>query len=106
MSWPAVGNRTGVVTVVWVGVVEKSKNAKAAEYFIDQYLSTEAQHAFGEANGVVPQSAAAAEKLIDKPLLKEVMNLTPEQRGRLYYPDFDIIDVRDWTNRWNRQVLN
>lgn len=105
MAWPKIGNQSGTVTLVWIGVIRNSNNARAAEYLINQYLDAVTQEVFATATGVIPQSAAAAAKLLEKPMLKEVMKLTPEERASLYYPDFDKIDPRDWTNRWNRQVL-
>jgi putative spermidine/putrescine transport system substrate-binding protein len=106
MAWPEIGSKRGIASVVWAGIVERTKQQEAAAAFLNHYLEAEPQFLFAKASGVVPQSADAAAKLAETPALKATLLLSPEQREALYYPRFDEIDVRDWTNRWNRKVLH
>lgn len=105
IAFPTIGENAGVLSAVWIGVVKDSPNQRAAEFFINEYLSDEAQYEFAMANGSLPQSAAAVARMAEDAQQNEVLLLTPEERAKIYYPDFGTIDIADWTRRWNTEVL-
>lgn len=105
ITYPLIAGKRGILSVTWIGIVKGTQQVKAAEYFINRYLDIEVQQKMGRENGVIPQNPKAAEMFRQDPLLRELMLLSPEQMTKTFYPDFAIIEQSDWSDRWNRIVL-
>ncbi|MGE0724037.1 MAG: extracellular solute-binding protein [Alphaproteobacteria bacterium] len=102
---PAVKGQRGVISNVWLAVVKGTRNAKAAEAFINEYLAQKAQEALGRETGARPVNQAAADALAKDPLLAEMMPLTAEAFGKMYYSDLSVIDTGKLLEAWNRTVV-
>lgn len=102
---PKVKGKTGMVALGWLGAIKGGRSQKAAETFMNLYLSTPVQETLCRANGIVPVNPDAAVKLQDDPLLKEMMLLTPEQIANAYYADWSKVSMAQWGQKWNRVVL-
>ena len=91
ITFPKIGDKKGVISNVWLGVVKGTHNAKAAEAFINEQLALKPQEALGRETGARPVNQAAADALKSDPLLAELLPLTPKEysRGLLLRPHQD-----------------
>jgi putative spermidine/putrescine transport system substrate-binding protein len=99
-----IGAHQGMVKEGLVGVVKGTKNQEAAEFFINQYLSPEAQEKFAMKVGVVPVVQAARAKMSDDPVLRELVVLDPAKIANMVRLDPQKIDLGKWNDEWNRKV--
>jgi putative spermidine/putrescine transport system substrate-binding protein len=99
-----IGKHEGMVKEGFVGVVKGSSNQKAAEFFINTYLSPEAQEKFALKVGVVPMVAEARAAMARDPLLRELVVLEPARIENMVRLDPDKIDLAKWDQEWSRSV--
>lgn len=102
MTYPQVKDRHGVNASGMTGIVKGTEVQKAAQFWIDRYLSPEIQQAFCSANGIAPVNAKALETMRSDPLLASVMLLTPDDIAKTYSVDWERIDLGDIVDKWNR----
>ena len=99
-----IGKHEGMVKEGFVGVIKGSPNQKAAEFFINTYLSPEAQAKFALKVGVVPMTAQARIAMAHDPLLHELVILDPARIANMARLDPNKIDLAKWDQEWSRSV--
>ena len=99
-----IGKHEGMVKEGFVGVIKGSPNQKAAEFFINTYLSPEAQARFALKVGVVPMVAEARTAMENDPLLHELVILDPARISNMARLDPNKIDLAKWDQEWSRSV--
>jgi putative spermidine/putrescine transport system substrate-binding protein len=104
MSFPAVKDRHGIIASGMVGIVKGNEVQKAAEFWVNRYLSPEVQEKLGRANGIAPINAAALNAMRGDPFLAELMLLTPEDIGNAYSINWAKIDLSQIIDKWNRII--
>ncbi len=108
MVHPQVKDRVGMASRGYAGVVNGTKNAEAAEFYINLLVSEEMQEILHTKNGVVPTNRKVQVKYADQPKLDAngapFLLLSPEQIGNLYYIDWSNFNMSEWTDKWNRMV--
>jgi putative spermidine/putrescine transport system substrate-binding protein len=104
MSFPAVKDRQGIIASGMVGIVKGNEVQKAAEFWVNRYLSPEVQEKLGRANGIAPINAGALTAMRGDPFLAELMLLTPEDIGKAYAIDWAKIDLSQIIDKWNRAM--
>ena len=77
---------------------------KAAEFWVNRYLSQEVQEKLGRANGIAPVNKAALSAMSTDPFLADLMLLTPEQIGKAYAINWSKIDLSSIIDKWNRAM--
>lgn len=102
IAYPKFDAYEGVGSEFWLAIIEGTKNQRAAEYFLNQYLAPETQLAMTKAVGLLGTSPSVARELSGTPE-GEVLNL--EKLDKFYYPDYQSLDQADWTRQWNSIVL-
>ncbi len=104
-SHPKVGpTKRGLLKEGWLGVVKGTPAPRAAEFFINEYVSAETQFGLATERGVVPVNGQARAKLADDPLLKEMFLLSDADVGNMVSVDFNVFNLDDATQRWARAV--
>ncbi|MBL8832162.1 MAG: extracellular solute-binding protein [Rhodospirillales bacterium] len=104
-SHPKVGpTKRGLLKEGWLGVVKGSPVPRAAEFFINEYVSAETQFGLATERGVVPVNGQARAKLAGDPLLKEMFLLSDADVGNMVSVDFNVFNLDDATQRWARAV--
>jgi putative spermidine/putrescine transport system substrate-binding protein len=101
---PQIGAKAGLIKDGYIGVVKGSRNQAAAEFFIDTYLSAQAQFQFAEKVGVVPVVAEARAKLAGDPVLRQLLVLDSAGIAGMARLDPAKIDLSRWNDEWNRAV--
>lgn len=101
---PQVKNMKGILKEGWLGVVKGTKNAEAAELFINAYIDAETQLNLAKRRGVVPVNGVARAQLGEDPLLKEIFLLSEADVGNMLRIDFTKIDLSAITQKWTRSV--
>jgi putative spermidine/putrescine transport system substrate-binding protein len=101
---PQVKNHKGILKEGWLGVVKGTKNAEAAEFFINAYIDTETQLNLAKRRGVVPVNGAARAQLGDDPVLKDIFLLSQNDVANMLQVDFTKIDLGAVTQKWTRTV--
>jgi putative spermidine/putrescine transport system substrate-binding protein len=101
-----IGDHEGMVKEGFVGVVKGSRNQEAAEFFINTYLSPEAQAKFALKVGAVPVVQAARSRMADDPTLRELVVLDPAKIANMVRLDPSKIDLAKWNDEWNRTVAS
>lgn len=99
-----LGKHEGMVKEGFIGVVKGSPNQKAGEFFINTYLSPEAQQKFALKVGVVPIVPAARAAMAQDPLLRELVVLDPARIDNMAHLDPSKIDLAKWDQEWSRSV--
>jgi putative spermidine/putrescine transport system substrate-binding protein len=97
-------NTTGVVKQGWIGIVKGTKVSKAANMWINKFISAEFQVPFAKAKGAMPENRMAAPKLEGDPLLKRLMILDPDKMDKMLRVDFSKVDTVAWGDQWTRAV--
>jgi len=98
------GTTTGVVKQGWIGIVKGSKAAKAANIWINHFISADFQVPFAKAKGAMPENRLAAPQLKSDPLLNRLMILDPDKMDQMLRIDFSKVDISVWGDQWNRAV--
>jgi putative spermidine/putrescine transport system substrate-binding protein len=99
-----MGQKRGMVKTGYWGVIKGTPAARAAEYFINTYISTDAQEYMTKNRGLVAVNAEAQKRLLSDPLLAEMLLLKPEEIANVYIIDFSKVRLPDWTDKWNRMI--
>lgn len=94
----------GVVKQGWMGIVKGTKNAAAAEAWINLFLDTEFQTRFAKERGVVPENVEAMKNLSSDETLKELLILEPADVDRMLRVDYQELNLSEWNAKWNRMV--
>ena len=101
-----LGQKRGMVKHGYWGVIKGTPAAKAAEFFINTYLSTDVQEYMTKNRGLVAVNADAQKRLQSDPLLSEMLLLKPEEIANVYVIDFSKVRVPEWTDKWNRMIAH
>jgi spermidine/putrescine-binding protein len=99
-----MGAHQGMVKEGYIGVIQGTHNQDAAEFFINTYLSPEAQAKFALKVGVVPVVQAARAKMGEDATLRELVILDPAKIDNMVRLDPEKIDLSKWNDEWNRTV--
>jgi len=97
-------NTVGVVKQGWIGIVKGTKAAKAANIWINNFISADFQVPFAKSRGAMPENRMAAPKLKDDPLLNRLMILDPDKMDKMLRVDFTKVDTSKWSDQWSRAV--
>lgn len=102
---PKIGtDRRGLLKEGWLGVVKGSPQPRAAEFFINEYISASAQHGLALERGIVPVNGAARAKLVDDPVLKEMFLIADGDVAKMVSVDFNKFNLDEATQKWTRIV--
>jgi len=99
-----IGTHQGMIKEGYIGVVKGSKNQEAAEFFINTYLSAEAQYQFAQKVGAVPVNPEARGKLGTTDVVKDLVVTDPARIDNMVKLDASKIDLAQWNEQWNRMV--
>jgi spermidine/putrescine-binding protein len=88
----------------YIGVVKGSRNQEAAEFFINTYLSPEAQHEFSIKVGAVPIVQEARARMGESPVLRDLVVLDAAKIDNMVKLNPAKIDLSRWNEEWNRTV--
>jgi hypothetical protein len=104
-SHPRVGpTRRGLIKEGWLGVVKGTPVARAAEFFINEYVSASTQLGLALERGIVPVNGQSRAKLGDDPVLKEMFLLSNEDVANMVQVDFNVFNLDEATQKWTRAV--
>ncbi|MBM3572577.1 MAG: extracellular solute-binding protein [Alphaproteobacteria bacterium] len=98
------GDRRGLLKEGWLGVVKGTPQARAAEFFINEYISATTQHGLAIERGVVPVNSVARGRLSDDPVLKEFFLISDADVGKMVSVDFNKFNLDEATQKWTRMV--
>lgn len=102
---PQIGARAGLLKDGYIGVVRGSKNQEAAEFFINTYLSAQAQFQFASKVGVVPVVQEARTRMAaEDSVLRDLLVLDGARIEAMARLDASKIDLSKWNDEWNRAV--
>lgn len=102
---PRIGaDRRGLLKEGWLGVVKGTPQPRAAEFFINEYISTAAQHGLALERGIVPVNGAARAKLADDPVLREMFLIADSDLAKMVSVDFNKFNLDEATQKWTRIV--
>lgn len=102
---PRVGpTRRGLIKEGWLGVVKGTPVARAAEFFINEYVSAATQLGLALERGIVPVNGQSRAKLGDDPVLKEMFLLSNEDVANMVQVDFNVFNLDEATQKWTRAV--
>ncbi len=102
---PRVGPRQrGLLKEGWLGVVRGTPQPRAAEFFINEYVSEATQHGLATERGVVPVNGKARARLASDPILNEMFLLSDADVANMVQVDFNVFNIDDATQRWTRAV--
>lgn len=105
MSFPQIGkDHKGALFLGMYGVPKGGKARPAAEFWINQYLDTDVAAEIHRRLGIGPALGGELPKLAADPELKQVMLLSRTEIGKMYQIDFSKINMREWTEKWNRTI--
>ena len=99
-----IGAKRGIVKEGYIGIVRGTRNQEAAEFFINTYLSPEAQYQFAAKVGVVPVNADARGRLGGAPVVKDLVVLDQNRINNMVRLDPAKIDLSQWNEKWNRMI--
>src|ERR1043166_573554 len=99
-----IGAKRGMIKEGYVGVVKGTRNQEAAEFFINTYLTTEAQHQFAAKTGVVPVNRQARMQLDSTPVVKDLVVLDQGKIDNMVKLDPGKINLSEWNDKWNRMI--
>ncbi len=94
----------------YVGVVSNSPLKDAAEYYINAILAQKAQQRFHTESGLGPvnsdaQRDAASMEAKDRAGVP-FSRLAPEDIANAWWPDYQVINKRDWARQFQRALAN
>ena len=102
---PKISDDTvGVAKVGWLGIMKSSKNAAAAHWFINEYLSEDFQVLFAKKSGLVPINSKAIQRMSEDPVVSEMLVLDPAKISKQLRIDYSKVNIPDWTDEWNRTI--
>ena len=94
----------GVASEGWFGVMKNSKNAEAAQWYINQFISADYQLKMAIKTGLVPVNQSVFEAMAEDPLVAEMIVLDPEKVANQLRVDYSKVIIPDWTDQWNRAI--
>ncbi len=97
-------DHVGVASEGWWGVMKNSKNAEAAQWYINQFISADYQLKMATKTGLVPVNQSVFEAMADDPLVAEMIVLDPEKVANQLRVDYSKVIISDWTDQWNRAI--
>jgi putative spermidine/putrescine transport system substrate-binding protein len=103
-AYPKIKDKVGMIQLGWIGIIKGTKQAEAAEFFINRYLDATVQKELADQNGVVPLNAEAAKDLASDPLLRKLMLVTPQEIADAYYADWSLVSMSALGDKWNRMI--
>ena len=102
---PRVGpGERGLLKEGWLGVVKGTPVARAAAFFINEYVSAETQLGPALERGVVPVNVGAQAKLSSDPVLKEMFLPSEADVANIVAIDFNVFNLDEATQRWSRMI--
>lgn len=110
VAHPAVKGGKVAIARGFLGVAKGTPNKLAAEYYINAILTKGVQERFSTEYGMVPVIAEARATARSEggkgkdgnPFLK----LDDEDVAKAWWPDYKVIDKRDWARRFQRALAN
>ena len=100
----ALGPKRGMVKLGYWGIVKGTPAAKAAEAYINTFISPDVQDYMTRNRGLVAVNSEALKRLATDPLLSEMLLLKPAEVANVYVIDFSKVNLTEWTDKWNRMV--
>jgi len=85
-------------------IVSGTKNTKAAEAFLDVYLSQDAQFEHSKFTGSLPMNPDARSRLSTDPENKDVLMFSDQELNNAFLVDFAKVDLPKWREAWARDV--
>lgn len=102
---PKIGaSNRGLLKEGWLGVVKGSPQPRAAEFFINEYVSSSCQHGLALERGIVPVNGVARAKLAEDPLLRELFLISDADVGKMVSVDFNKFNLDEATQKWTRMI--
>ena len=96
--------RVGVHKAGWLVIMKSSENAKAANWFINEYNDPDFQLVYARKSGVVPVNTKALSQLASDKVLVEMLQLDPAVIANQVRIDYTKVNISDWIDQWNRSV--
>ena len=84
--------------------MKSSKNAKAAHWFINEYLTTDFQYEYAINSGVFPLNKDAIEKMKGDEINAKLMELRPDAISSMLRLDYSKVDKTAWIDGWNKTL--
>jgi len=107
---PSVKGGSVAIARGFLGVVEGSPNKEAAEYFINAVLTEAAQTRFSTQYGLVPVTgearAGARESAGTDESGTPFLKLEDADVANAWWPNYDVIDKREWARQFQRAIVN
>jgi ABC-type glycerol-3-phosphate transport system substrate-binding protein len=108
VAHPEINGKPVAIARGFLGVVADSPNKEAAEFYINAILSNKVQERFSTQYGMVPVTSdaldtARAKAETDKagtPFLK----LDAKDVANAWWPDYEVIDKREWAREFQRAL--
>ena len=94
----------GLAKEGWLGIMKSSKNAKAAHWFINEYLTTDFQYEYAINSGVFPLNKDAIEKMKGDEINAKLMELRPDAISSMLRLDYSKVDKTAWIDGWNKTL--
>ena len=83
---------------------EVKQNAKAAHWFINEYLTTDFQYEYAINSGVFPLNKDAIEKMKGDEINAKLMELRPDAISSMLRLDYSKVDKTAWIDGWNKTL--
>ena len=108
VSHPVINGSQVAMARGYLSVVKGSKSQEAAEYYINQMVSTKMQERLYLEAATIPVNVDALDAVKDKIKVdkegKPFLMMDPKVVAGAWAPKFDKINKRDWAKRWQRAV--
>lgn len=85
-------------------IISGSSNTKAAEAFLDVYLSPDAQFEHSKFTGSLPMNPDARSRLSADPENKDILMFSDQELNGAFLVDFSKVDLPKWREAWARDV--
>ena len=101
---PGVGD--GIGALAQLRIVAGSPNVELAHYWIDAFLSTEAQVSMVQTIGFAPVNLQAAAVVASNPALEGLALSDASEMESLFSADWSLLNpvLPEWLDQWNRTV--
>ncbi|HVO87486.1 MAG TPA: extracellular solute-binding protein [Casimicrobiaceae bacterium] len=99
-----MGNHVGMIKEGYIGLIKGSKNQELAEFFINTYLSPEAQYEFSQKVAAVPVNPQARAKMGNSEVIRNLVVLDQAAIDKMAKLDPSKINLSQWNEQWNRMV--
>ena len=102
---PKVGDKQGMIAEEYMVILKGTKVRQAAEYWINQALTPDAQIQFARKTGVVPTNPRALSQMEGDPELKNFM-WRPADQQRAFHMDWKIVEPQmpSIVDKWGRTM--